>query len=484
MAFLASSSNARLDLSNGGCVLIASCTKRDQTVRESRLDLNKRIPNWFGEFGEYGSHFALSAKNIRLEGDNLVCDLHTGSGSSYQERKLDLNARIANLDGQLVWIRTIELPNVRASNADNLQHLWATIDTSAAVVTSAADVVLSGTFVTNEGQKFPQTPFKLDSNTYVFGGKEHQYFKMRAVDTNGNLSRSKYVLHTQLDNLSNLTADLWNAASDAMRDASVDYNVIDVDVAAQVAAYTAKVRITRPLSIGTTGGTDGNGIHHMHINTVEAYDQAGAKLKLHYNGNASKQVKESGWGPDRAIDGDGTTSNVDTFSHNKWGSQNYGGEGSEAPYGVEDHWMEFDVSGGQPARIFVRNNHVSERLAGATLAVLTVGGAVHEEFTLSESRLQEHVLSDPASLPAGVSASLELTWHDQGWGYRKGHIHARKDGGAWEGISTDAAEHEATRESFEIPAKFLGGKLELGYSVGSDGGHTLIVKEASVTILN
>ena len=383
-----------------------------------------------------------------------------------------------NRDGQLVWIRTIELPNVRASNADNLQHLWATIDTSAAIVTSAADVVLSGTFVTNEGHKFPQTPFKLDSNTYVFGAKEGAYFKMRAVDTNRNLSVSKYVPHAQLDNLSNLTADLWNAARDASEQ-HVAYNVIDVDVAAESAAYTAKVRITRPLSIGTGEGVESkpNGIHHMHINNVEAYDQAGAKLKLHYNGNASKQVKESDWGPDRAIDGDGTTGNVDTFSHNKWGVP-------EAPYGVEDHWMEFDVSGGQPARIFVRNNHVSERLAGATLAVLTVGGAVHEEFRLSECKLQEHVLSDPASLPAGVSASLEMTWLDQGFGYRKGHIFARKDGGAWDGISTDAAEHEETRESFEIPAKLLGGKLELGYSVGSDGGHKLIVKAASVTILN
>ena len=42
-------------------------------------------------------------------------------------------------------------------------------------------------------------------------------------------------------------------------------------------------------------------------------------------------------------------------------------------------------------------------------------------------------------------------------------------------VSTDAAEHEATRESFEIPAELLGGKLELGFSVGS-GGHKLIIK--------
>jgi len=84
---------------------------------------------------------------------------------------------------------------------------------------------------------------------------------------------------------------------------------------------------------------------------------------------------------------------------------------------------------------------------------------------------------------AGVPiAVLELTWIDQTWGYRKGNLHARKDGGAWVQISTDAAEHELTRESFEIPAALLGGKLELGYSVGSGGGHLLIIKDAEVEI--
>lgn len=66
-------------------------------------------------------------------------------------------------------------------------------------------------------------------------------------------------------------------------------------------------------------------------------------------------------------------------------------------------------------------------------------------------------------VPTRASATLELTWSDQ-WRGTKGHLHARKNGGAWEQISTDAVEHEATRESFEIPAWLLGGKLELGFS--------------------
>ena len=84
---------------------------------------------------------------------------------------------------------------------------------------------------------------------------------------------------------------------------------------------------------------------------------------------------------------------------------------------------------------------------------------------------------------AGVPiATLELTWHDQGLGHREGALYARKDGGAWVTISTDTAEHEPTRESFAIPAEVLGGKLELAFSVGAQGGHKLFITNAEVEI--
>jgi len=89
---------------------------------------------------------------------------------------------------------------------------------------------------------------------------------------------------------------------------------------------------------------------------------------------------------------------------------------------------------------------------------------------------------DTAGVAGVPIAFIELTWVDQGQGFRKGHLYARKDGGAWVGISTDAAEHELTRESFEIPARVLGGKLELGYSVGHGGGHKLIITDAEVEL--
>ena len=142
--------------------------------------------------------------------------------------------------------------------------------------------------------------------------------------------------------------------------------------------------------------------------------------------------------------------------------------------------MEFDISGGQPSSIFIRNNHVSERLAGSTLAVLNNDGSTLEEFTLTAEKLQQYKIAGTGL--RGVSAFLELTWSDQGWGTRKGHLYARKDGGAWVTVSPDAAEHEVTRESFEIPAELLGGKLELGFSVGSDGAHKLTIKDAALVV--
>ena len=272
---------------------------------------------------------------------------------------------------------------------------------------------------------------------------------------------------TQLNDPGSLTASIWNAAlANRVTHGNVDYyNVIDV-VTTDIAA---KVRITRPLSIGTTGGTDPNGIHHLHINTLEMYDQVGVKLKLAYTGSASEDVAKglAGRTPDLAIDGDGT------FSH----SAGYNQTGN---YGTQDHWMEFDISGGQPSSIFIRNNHVSERLAGSTLAVLNNDGSTLEEFTLTAEKLQQYKIAGTGL--RGVSAFLELTWSDQGWGTRKGHLYARKDGGAWVTVSPDAAEHEVTRESFEIPAELLGGKLELGFSVGSDGAHKLTIKDAALVV--
>lgn len=483
--FFASSSNVRLDTANGGCVLIASCTRYDQTSSESRLDLNQFFANYDGNLAAVpNGGFSHSAQNIHLEEDKLVCTLQKCDQTWAEPIKFDLNAVISNHDGQLVWDgREYEikirhaLPNVsKMTHKDGPPQLWDEIDTS------VASAVLSGTFVTNEGQKFiGQSPFKLDSNTFIFGATEEWLFKMASVDSQGNLIESRHISKEEITDLSNLTASIWNAATQ-MPEAPFYYQVIDVITTLSI---PAKVRITRPLSLGTTGGNDPHGIHHLHINNLEVYDQAGAKLTLVYNGNASQDVAQGHDGsmangvsctPAMAIDGDGTTGNISTFSHDAFLPH----ETTNA-YGTQDHWMEFDVSEGHPSSIFIRNNHVSERLAGSTLAVLDSKGSSMEEFTLTAEKLQQYDLTDTREL-LGVSASLELTWVDQGWGHRKGHLYARKGGGAWVGVSTHPAEHERTRESFEIPAKLLGGKLELGVNVGNDGGHELTITHAAVEI--
>ena len=91
---------------------------------------------------------------------------------------------------------------------------------------------------------------------------------------------------------------------------------------------------------------------------------------------------------------------------------------------------------------------------------------------------------DTASTTVSATATLELTWIDQGFGRRAGHIYARKDGSDWVNVSTDAAKHTWTRASFDVPAEMLGGKLELGYIVGGGGGHKLTITDAAVKIVD
>ena len=54
--------------------------------------------------------------------------------------------------------------------------------------------VVSGTFVNNLGKKVArgQTPVQLDPDTYIFGTKDAQWFKMASVDSHGQLKESRY----------------------------------------------------------------------------------------------------------------------------------------------------------------------------------------------------------------------------------------------------------------------------------------------------
>jgi hypothetical protein len=101
--------------------------------------------------------------------------------------------------------------------------------------------------------------------------------------------------------------------------------------------------------------------------------------------------------------------------------------------------------------------------------------------------------SDPSDSPTvwssadargATSATLQLTWRDQGWGNRRGTLHARKAGEkGWVELTAEPAPHTSARLVICLPAKLLGdGAVELGCTVGGGGGHQLIVTDASVLI--
>ena len=128
-----------------------------------------------------------------------------------------------------------------------------------------------------------------------------------------------------------------------------------------------KVGLERPLSAGTDAD-----MHHLHLSSLEVYDQTGAKLSLTYNGNASECVKR-GHGdpaatPANVIDGNFLSSSNDDYS------------GGNTEYGTQDHWMEFDIAeatvygSGTPTTAVIANRKdiYSKRLAGVRLLLASV----------------------------------------------------------------------------------------------------------------
>ena len=130
-----------------------------------------------------------------------------------------------------------------------------------------------------------------------------------------------------------------------------------------------KVRLERPLSAGTDAD-----MHHLHLSSLEVYDQTGAKLSLTYNGNASEQVKRGhvkrgqAATPANVIDG-----NLKSSSHNDY-------SGGKAEYGTQNHWMEFDIAeatvygSGTPTTAVITDGSdgYQSRLAGVRLLLASV----------------------------------------------------------------------------------------------------------------
>jgi len=85
------------------------------------------------------------------------------------------------------------------------------------------------------------------------------------------------------------------------------------------------------------------------------------------------------------------------------------------------------------------------------------------------------------------TGTLSVTWKDQGWGNRKGHIWARVNGERpqpWQRLSREVAAHNWRSDTFQLPAAWFvtdepenrSGSLELACDIGGGGGHSLHVR--------
>ena len=90
-------------------------------------------------------------------------------------------------------------------------------------------VLCTATFVTNEGNKFPNTAgVKIDENTYVFGQNTEGHLKMVAVDATGAKLTTRYGPHIASDQigLNAVTKERWESGTNGG-----GYSVEDVNMA-------------------------------------------------------------------------------------------------------------------------------------------------------------------------------------------------------------------------------------------------------------
>ena len=94
------------------------------------------------------------------------------------------------------------------------------------IVGGSGQTILSGTFVTNEGTRHPQTPFQLDSTTFIFGALNGGFFKMASVNANGIWIENRFTDPSVVSSIAGLTATKWANAN-----RGGEYAVVDVVVA-------------------------------------------------------------------------------------------------------------------------------------------------------------------------------------------------------------------------------------------------------------
>ncbi|EFY87369.1 hypothetical protein MAC_06604 [Metarhizium acridum CQMa 102] len=100
MSFYESSKNIWLE---DGHILHADCQDDDGNWNESTIDLNEFIGNSDGWFEWDGVNFSESAHDILLDGSRLTAEMGMVEGGNRERQGLELNDRIGNENGQLVY---------------------------------------------------------------------------------------------------------------------------------------------------------------------------------------------------------------------------------------------------------------------------------------------------------------------------------------------------------------------------------------------
>ncbi|KAK2593565.1 hypothetical protein QQS21_008740 [Conoideocrella luteorostrata] len=101
MSFANSSQNFWLD---DDFNLHATCYDNEGNSHDSQINLNEFIGNSDGWFVWGGENFSDTAQEIELEGSTLSAYLKPVDGSDRERQGIDLNEKIGNENGQLVFI--------------------------------------------------------------------------------------------------------------------------------------------------------------------------------------------------------------------------------------------------------------------------------------------------------------------------------------------------------------------------------------------
>ena len=99
--------------------------------------------------------------------------------------------------------------------------------------------------------------------------------------------------------------------------------------------------------------------------------------------------------------------------------------------------------------------------------------------------VHSYVISDNITPWGGEiegATGLTCSWHDQGWGNRKGMVFGRTAGGAWHPLARSVAPHATARLTVQLPPSLRGRRVQFGYRVGGGGGHSLSIKGAVVQL--